>query len=88
MKKLQEETARKQADWADGVAEGSELTRYAIQGTDKDWDAALNGNGGIKAHISLPSTRTPREGGDGSDKKKKKRSPDGAGGSGKKRKDK
>ena len=94
LRKLQEDVAQKQATWVDGVEGGDELARYAIKGSDADWEAALNGGGrgGLKSHVSLPaSARSSGGGGDESEPGKKRRKSEGGapGSSGKKkRKDK
>ena len=79
LQKLQDDQARKQAEWLD--ADG-ELSRYAIKGSDADWDAALNASKGGLKHVSLK--RAVDDNGGGSAKKKKKDGGDG----GKRRKSK
>ena len=73
LQRLQEEQARKQAEWLDG--DDGELAQYAIKGTDADWDAALKGGGALK-NVSL------KRAADASDAGKKKKRDGGGGDSG------
>jgi N-acetyltransferase 10 len=75
---LQEEQKRKQAEWLDG---DSELARYAIKGSDADWDAALGGDGKPQ-NVSLKRAAGAGDAG----KKKKRDGPQSGGKSDKRRK--
>lgn len=81
LQKLQDETARKQAEWLD--ADG-ELSQYAIKGSDADWDAALGASKGGLKHVSLKRAADEAAGSGGAKKKNKKSDGDG----GKRRKSK
>ena len=82
LQELQEDQARKQAAWLDG---DSELAKYAIKGSDAEWDKALKGGGGAALkHVSLKRKDKAGEGGE----KKKKREREGGDEGGKPKKDK
>ena len=89
LKTLAAEQAQKQAAWLSEVEDGSELARYAIKGSEEEWQAAL-GDGKVGAapgHVSLQSSKAPdgaKHKKSGGEAKKGKRSHDaerGGGGS-------
>ena len=60
LRALRKEQERKQAEWLQEVEGGDELARYAVRGSDADWEAALGGAGGATGgrapgHVSLKS---------------------------------
>ena len=62
---MRDEQARKQAEWLGEMGGGGELARYAIKGSDAEWDAALGGGGAAGAppgHVSLKSHKASASG--------------------------
>jgi len=84
LRQLQDEQARKQAEWLDG---DSELAKYSIKGSDAEWDAALGGGGGgARKHVSLKRASGAEAAAAPAAGKKKKRDAEQHGGKPKRRK--